>query len=275
MARQVATMPVNSSFRDVGFKVFSQWDEDGIIQYLISHIPIPDKTFVEFGVEDYEESNTRFLLMNNRWQGLVLDASSSDVRYIQGDKLYWQFDLQARQTWITKQNINELIAAAGFAEDVGLLSIDIDGNEYWIWEAIESIRPRIVIVEYNGLFGLAPVSVPYQEDFNKRSAHYSGMYFGCSLGALDYLARKKGYILVGSNSWGHNAFFLREDVAAGFQPVQPRDAFIQSPVRESRNPAGNLTFVRGEARIKLIEHLPVTNVVTGRQSPLKELSAPQ
>jgi hypothetical protein len=275
MARKVATMPLNSSFRDVGFKVFSQWDEDGIVQFLISHIDIPNRTFVEFGVEDYEESNTRFLLINDHWQGLVLDASSDDIRFIQSDKIYWQFDLQAKQTWITRENIDGLIAQAGFPRDVGLLSIDIDGNEYWIWEAVQSIQPRIVIVEYNALFGLEPLSVPYKEDFSKLSAHHSGLYFGCSLGALEHLAKKKGYVLVGSNQWGHNAFFLRADVADGIKGLSAREAYVESPVRESRDTGGNLTFVRGKDRIKLIEHLPVINVVTGRQSSLKESSSPQ
>jgi hypothetical protein len=88
MARQVASLPPNESFRNVGFKVFSQWDEDGIIQYLISHLRIPSKTFIEFGVEDYEESNTRFLLFKDHWQGMVLDACEEDIRFIQGDRLY-------------------------------------------------------------------------------------------------------------------------------------------------------------------------------------------
>src|SRR5713226_10608594 len=137
MAWRVASLPPNTDFRKVGFKVFSQWDEDGIIQYLISKIPIENRTFIEFGVENYEESNTRFLLLNNHWQGLVLDASAADVSYIQTDRIYWEFDLQAKCTWITRDNINSLLEEAGFGGDIGLLSIDIDGNEYWIWEAIQ------------------------------------------------------------------------------------------------------------------------------------------
>lgn len=120
MAWRVASLPPNTDFRRVGFKVFSQFDEDGIIQYLINKVPIERKTFVEFGVENYEESNTRFLLLNNHWQGMVLDARASDIHYIQQDKIYWQYDLQAKCTWITRQNINELLRDAGFGEDVGI-----------------------------------------------------------------------------------------------------------------------------------------------------------
>lgn len=271
MSLYVADMPVNADFRKVGFKVFSQWDEDGIIQYLVTHIPIPHKTFIEFGVEDYEESNTRFLLLNDHWQGMVLDARENDISYIRSDRIYWEFDLQAKCAWITRENIDSLLREAGFSEDVGLLSVDIDGNEYWIWEAIRSIKPRIVVVEYNSVFGLEPISVPYKENFAKLTEHYSNLYFGCSLGALSYLAEQKGYILVGCNVWGHNAFFLRSDVASGFRALSASEAYVESKFRESRNRTGALSYARGSDRIKLIEDLPVINVVSGRQSSLREV----
>jgi hypothetical protein len=268
---RVADLPSNACFRKVGFKVFSQWDEDGIIQYLISRVPIKNKTFIEFGVENYEESNTRYLLLNDHWQGLVLDANPADIRYIQQDKIYWQYDLQAKCTWITRENINALLRESGLGEDLGLLSIDIDGNDYWIWEAIQSVWPRIVIVEYNSLFGLQPIAVPYQEDFQRTDSHYSNLYYGSSLGALQYLAEKKGYLLAGSNIWGHNAFFIRKDIAGEFRGMELRDAYVASKFRESRNQAGKLTYVRGDDRIKLIEDMPVVQVVTGETGKLKDL----
>jgi hypothetical protein len=273
MSWQVAELPTNTDLRRVGFKVFSQWDEDGIIQYLIHNLPIANKTFIEFGVENYEESNTRFLLMNDHWQGLVLDACAADIRYIQTDQIYWQYDLQAKCTWITRDNINSLLSEAGFSEDVGLLSIDIDGNDYWIWEAIESVRPRIVIVEYNSVFGLQPLSVPYKDNFNRTAAHHSNLYFGCSLGALSHLAKIKGYRLVGSNVWGHNAFFVRADIAGAFRDLDAQEAYVLSKYRESRDERGRLTYVRGAERLKVIEHLPVVNVVTGETGRLGDLAA--
>jgi hypothetical protein len=271
MAWRVASLPPNTDFRKVGFKVFSQFDEDGIVQYLINNLPISSKTFVEFGVENYEESNTRFLLLNDHWQGMVLDARAADIQYIQQDKIYWQYDLQARCTWITRENINALVRDAGFGEDLGLLSIDIDGNDYWIWEAIQSVRPLIVIVEYNSLFGLRPIVVPYKEDFDRRNSHYSQLYYGASLGALQHLAQKKGYLLLGSNVWGHNAFFIRADIAGGFRSLPLEEAYIESKFRESRDEAGKLTFVRGHQRIKLIEDMPVIQVVTGETRKRKDL----
>lgn len=270
MAWQVGSFSPNTDFRKVGFRVFSQWDEDGIIQYLIHKLPIPNQTFIEFGTETYEESNTRFLLMNNHWRGMVLDASKVDVDYIQNDPIYWQYDLQVKQTWITRQNINDLVRGSGFSEDVGLLSIDIDGNDYWIWEAITAIRPIIVVIEYNSLLGLEPLSVPYREDFSRTSAHYSNLYYGCSLGALRHLAHKKGYILLGSNVWGHNAFFIRADIAGEFRELDLEQAYVQSKFRESRNREGKPSYVRGDDRMRLIESESIVNVVTGAVGHLKD-----
>src|ERR1700730_14287051 len=109
MSWRVASLPSNLDFRKVGFKVFSQFDEDGIIQYLINKLPIHNKTFIEFGVENFEESNSRFLMINDHWQGMVLDASASDIQYIQRHRIFWQYDLQAKSAWITRENINELL----------------------------------------------------------------------------------------------------------------------------------------------------------------------
>lgn len=272
MAWQVAGLPPNTDLRRAGFKVFSQWDEDGIIQYLISKIPIESRTFIEFGVENYEESNTRFLLLNNHWQGLVLDASAADIEYIRGDRIHWQYDLQAERAWITRENIDALVASAGFSEDVGLLSIDLNGNDYWIWEAVRSVRPRIAIIEYNSLLGLEPITVPYREDFDRNAAHYSNLYYGSSLAALHRLAQSKGYILIGSNVWGHNAFFVRSDVAGELRGVEPEQAYVASRFREARDEAGNLTYARGAERLRLIEHLPVVNVATGERGALRDLA---
>src|SRR5690242_617082 len=141
------------TIREYGFKLYSQWDEDGIIQYLIKKIPIENKIFIEFGVENYEEANTRFLLKNNDWSGLVLDGNKRNIDFIRSDNIYWQHHLEAVQSFITKENINSTISNYIKTDDIGILSIDIDGNDYWIWKEIQCVRPRIVIVEFNNLFG--------------------------------------------------------------------------------------------------------------------------
>jgi hypothetical protein len=269
-AWDVAQFPVTANLKKVGFGIFSQFDEDGIIQFLISHLEIKNETFIEFGVEHYEESNTRFLLINDNWQGMVMDGSKENIAYIENDRVSRRFDLQARCVFITKDNINDIIRSSGFGEDLGLLSVDIDGNDYWVWEAINVVHPRIVVAEYNSVFGADPVSVPYRADFERTKAHYSNLYYGCSLSALAHLARLKGYILVGSNLRGNNAFFIRKDIAGSFSEISPKDAYVSSHFRESRDARGELTHLREADRRRVIAHLPVVNVVTGQTSALGE-----
>jgi hypothetical protein len=267
MAWQVAQLPASTELSKAGFGVFSQHDEDGIIQFLINHVPVLHKTFIEFGIDNYEESNTRFLLMNDDWQGMVLDDSPEKIAYVKAQKVSRKWDLQFRSAFITIENVNQLLSTSGFDTDLGLLSIDIDGNDYWVWEAI-SLLPRIVIVEYNSVLGRDPVSIPYQPDFRRTRAHYSTLYYGCSLSALAYLAEKKGYILAGSNQRGNNAFFVRKDVATSLPARTAQDAYVASHFKESRDPRGRPTHLREAERRRLISHLPVQNVITGQIAPL-------
>jgi hypothetical protein len=113
--------------------------------------------------------------------------------------------------------------------------------------------------------------VPYKEDFERTAAHYSNLYYGASLGALQHVAQKKGYLLLGSNVWGHNAFFIRADIAGEFRARELGEAYVASKFRESRDEAGKLTYVRGKDRIKLIEEMPVVQVVTGETGKLRDL----
>src|ERR1700738_3813221 len=201
-----------SRLRDAEFKSFSQFGDDGIIQYLIHRLaPLPD-SFVEFGVENYRESNTRFLLLNNNWRGLVMDGNKDSIRYVKKDDISWRHTLAARCAFINRDNINDLLTEAGFTGAIGLLSIDIDGIDYWVWEKLKVIDPVIVIVEYNSIFGpdLA-VTIPYDPKFVRPQAHYSGQFWGASLKALALLADRKGYSLLGCNSAGNNAYFVRND----------------------------------------------------------------
>ena len=259
------------SIHETEFRVFSQFGEDGIIQFLIANVGIPNKTFVEFGVEDYKESNTRFLLVNNNWSGLVIDGSAANIEKIKNDGIYWRHDLTPLNAFITKDNINSLIASR-FSGDIGLLSIDVDGNDYWIWEAINVVNPRIIICEYNSVFGgKHSISVPYREDFLRQNAHFSYLYFGASLGALSQLAEKRGYFFVGSNSAGNNAFFVRKDVIGNIPVVSLGEGYVVSKFRESRNVNDKMDFVSGEGRFKLIESMSVFDFKTGQIVKLSSL----
>lgn len=255
------------------FRVFSQWGEDGIIQYLINHIQIDRKLFVEFGVENYTESNTRFLVTNNCWSGLVIDGSEENIAYIKKDVIYWARNLKAECAFITKDNINELIANSGISGDIGLLSVDIDGNDYWIWDAIKGISPRIVICEYNSLFGhTSKVTTPYDPDFVRGVAHYSKVYYGPSIAALCDLASRKGYSLVAGNSAGNNVFFVRNDVIGGLKVLSSQDAYCRSQFREYHDENGNLTFDDFETRLEKIQHLDLYDLETKSVRKIKDIT---
>jgi hypothetical protein len=257
---------------EVEFQVFSQRGEDGIIQYIISQVEIPNKIFIEFGVENYTESNTRFLLINNNWSGLVIDSDKRNIRFIKNDFIYWKYDLTAFHSFITSENINRLINEFTNYEDIGLLSIDVDGNDYWIWAAIDVIKPRIVICEYNSVFGAnAKVSVPYSPHFRKEKAHYSNLYFGASLSALRHLAEKKGYDFIGTGEAGVNAFFVRKDISTPFKKYKEDEGFVFSANRDSRDKKGRLSFLRHNERLPVIKELSVVDIVSGEMHVIKDL----
>lgn len=260
-----------SSLNEVEFKVFSQWGEDGIIQFLVQRLEIPNKVFIEFGVEDYTEANTRFLLINNNWSGLVIDAAKENVNFIKRDDIYWRYNLLAICSFITKDNICRLISQNIKEKDIGLLSIDIDGNDYWVWEAITTVSPRIVICEYNGIFGCEHrISVPYAAEFNRFKKHYSNLYWGASLPALCFLAEKKGYVFVGCNSNGNNAFFIRKDISL-FPAVDCKKGFVMPKFRESRGRNHKLTYLSNADGIKAICDLEVFDLKLNQNVLIRDI----
>jgi hypothetical protein len=254
---------------DYEFKIFSQFGEDGIIQYLVNNVEIKKEIFIEFGVENYEESNTRFLLMRNNWSGFVIDSSEKNIDSIKKSELCWRHDLKFKMGFITAENINELIKEQNIEGEIGLLSIDIDGNDYWIWEKINVVDPVIVIVEYNSVFGKSStVTVPYDKSFERHKQHYSGLYWGASLGAFVHLAEQKGYAFVGSNSAGNNAFFVRMDRLGSIKAMNTEEGYVESKFRDARNKNGELDFASGKARYEKIKGLSVYDVVQNKSISL-------
>jgi hypothetical protein len=244
------------------FKVFSQWGDDGIIQFLIEYLEIKNKTFIEFGVENYTESNTRFLLINNNWKGLIFDASEENINQIRSSDLCWKYQLTVQQSFITKENINQLFSSNNYKGEIGLLVVDIDGNDYWVWQAINTVQPIIVIVEFNSLLGSErAISIPYKADFTRKKAHFSNLYYGASLPALCYLATIKGYIFIGCNANGNNAYFIRKDKAKNLKVVEVKKGYKQASFKESRTEKNTLSYLNYNDAKELIKGLPVINVV--------------
>lgn len=275
LIRQMVSNGAVMEVGDVEFRVFSQFCEDGIIQYLIRRADIrPNLTsFVEFGVEDYSEANTRFLLMNDNWRGLIMDGDASNVAAVNAWRDRWKYDLTAKHAFIDRDNIDGLLAAAGFVGQIGLLSIDIDGNDYWVWERVSAVDPVIVVVEYNSLFGASrAVSVPYDPAFDCGRAHYSHLYWGSSLRALELLGIRKGYALVGCNSAGNNAFFVKRDRLNGQPALTSEQAYKEARFRISRDRAGYFNFLTAAEQYDEIADMPLDDVETHATLKVSDLA---
>lgn len=272
LANQVRQHGIYDRLQDAEFKVFSQFGDDGILQYLIGQTQPDKKVFIEFGVQDYSEANTRFLLINDNWTGLIMDGDKEAMSALRNDEIYWRYDLTATGAFITKENVNQLFLDHGFSGEIGLLSVDIDGNDYWVWEAIQVVNPVLVVAEYNSVFGAEhAITVPYEPSFNRTKAHFSNLYWGASLKALCVLADKKGYAFVGCNSAGNNAHFVRKDKLGRIPALTCQQGYVESKFREARDENGNLTYLRGRQRFEAIKNMPVFDVENNKTVFLTDL----
>ena len=191
--------------------VYSQFGEDGIIDEIFRRIGSTNRYFVEFGSGDGKENNTVLLLLGG-WSGLWMDAQAEAIRTAE-EKFRAQIAerrLVVRPVFVNAENIEELLTGAGVPPSFDLLSIDIDRNDYWVWNAIRSYRPRVVVIEYNAVF---PPGISWAVNYEPSLWWDGTSHFGASLTALERLGRQKGYALVGCNLLGSNAFFVREELA--------------------------------------------------------------
>jgi hypothetical protein len=256
---------------DHEFRVFSQWGEDGILDYLVRRIPGLDPSFIEFGIEDYQESNTRYLLQERSWKGLVIDGDPLSVTALKCTAIHARHTLIAACHFVTRENINDLFRQHGFTGNLGILSIDVDGMDYWLWEAVNVVQPAIVVIEFNAMFGAeAKIVVPYKPDFQRFKAHGSGIYAGASLAALEHLANKKGFALVGTNRAGNNAFFVENSRLGPLPRLTAVQAFTPPKFREARDHAGRMAFLSNRDSLKLVDSLPVFDLAAGRERPIRE-----
>lgn len=224
------------NFRDTGFRVYSQNDEDGYLLYIFSLIGTKNMKAVEICAGDGIQCNTANLIINHGWSGLLFDGSEQNIKRGKNfytsckDTLNWPPTLV--QAWITAENIDQLIIDHGFAGEIDLLSLDLDGVDYWIWKAIDCISPRVVVVEYQDIWGSEKaVTIPYQPNFVAEFGEYGPDYCGASLAAFVKLGIEKGYYLVGCNSYGFNAFFIRNDVGKDIFPeIQPSKCFTHPKI---------------------------------------------
>ncbi len=219
LVREGAPLP---SFADVEFRAFSQTGEDGILLFALTVAGMTNRVCVEIGF-GVPECNTANLILNHGFTGLLVDGDPLAVE--QGRKFYAeQKDTRAwpprlAHAFITRESVNELVARHGIEGEIDVFSIDIDGMDYWVWEALTAISPRFVMVEANNVWGPdESVAVPYSPAFRAEYINGTPDYSGASLLAYTRMARRKGYRLVGAQRYGFNALYARHDVAPELLP---------------------------------------------------------
>jgi len=175
-------------------RVYSQFGEDGVIERIFECIGATNRYFVEFGASDgIAVSNTANLRLHHGWSGLLMEGNPKH-----------RSDLIV-QAKVDAENIETLFERHEVPRVFDLLSIDIDGNDYWVWDAIRRFTPRVVVIEYNIFFGLhQSKTMAYRADH----VWDKSTYHGASLAALHKLGRSKGYSLVWTESYSPNAFFV-------------------------------------------------------------------
>ena len=257
---------------DIEFQVYSQWGEDGIIDWLITKYPEIPKSFLEIGTQNYRESNTRFLLINKNWKGFIIEADKAAVKDIKSQRIYWKHNLRAINEFITKDNINNIIKGFNIPKKIGLLSLDIDGVDYWVLSKLSALDPSIIVCEYNSLFGQKKsVTVPYKSNFIRSEEHYSNLYYGASINAFIDLMKKKNYFLIGTNSAGNNAFFVRKNIWNKVKKIIIKKKVFVSKFRESRNIKGALTFLDKKKSLELIKNKFMIDLKDNNKKKIFEL----
>ncbi|MEQ9266223.1 MAG: hypothetical protein RLN81_13425 [Balneolaceae bacterium] len=244
--------------RSKEYQIYSQNGEDGLLLYIFSEIGTTNRKAIEFGIGDGKQCNLANLIINFGWQTLMIDGNANGVskakKYYKDHPNCSDSKVIILNEFITKENINALFTNNGFNGEIDLLSIDIDGNDYWIWQAIHSVNPRVVVIEYNASLGIdKSVSVEYDKSFYRYDKHKSGWYHGASLVALQKLGLEKGYNLIGCDSNGVNAFFIRNDIQLNkLTSVSPQEVYYTEKKRSQ-------THTQKE-QFDIVKHLPFSEI---------------
>jgi hypothetical protein len=210
--------------------ILSQHGEDGITYELLKRVGVTTRRCVELGC-GHNGGNAGFLMAGLDYSGLWVDGDPELVAI--ATATFAGFPVTVKSAWITRETVNKLVEDEGFTGEIDYLGIDIDGIDWWLWEALVAVRPRLVIVEYNALFGPdVSVTVPYAADFSRKERNEQGGlrwpkgYFGASLRAFERLGKRLGYRLVAVAPMSSNAYFVREGLASGTPTLATEQAFV-------------------------------------------------
>ena len=215
---------IYEDIKDSGFRCYSQFEEDGIILYLLSCIGKKTRSVVELCCGEGRECMSANLIINHGYKGYLFDGSHQNIsaanNFFNKQKDCLLVMPKIRQAWITKDNINDLLVDAGIEGEIDVLSLDMDGNDYYIWDAINVINPRICIFEINNIIPTnLELTIPYHDDFYAwDKSEIDSEFRSVSLLAMIKLSEKKGYTMVGSHKHGFNVFFIRNDLLNDLLP---------------------------------------------------------
>jgi len=260
---------------DSEVKVFSQWGEDGIIDYLLTSLNISKPKFVEFGVGEFKECNSRFTAESRNASVYMVDSNKNLVNSVKKLDLFWKNSLFPMTDFITPESASEhIINAKNLMGGIDIFSIDLDGNDYWILNKLDLSGVSIVICEYNPIFNEINCTVPRSDNFERFKAHSSGLFFGMSLKASISLLDSKGFTFVGTNRAGNNAFFIKNEmkdqVSIPIPIIDNLKTFLDWRIRESRDESGCLNYLNASQAFKIIESLTVIDLQSGDQRRLKD-----
>lgn len=252
---------------DAEVKVYSQWGEDGILDYICESIGLSKPKVIEIGAGNFTECNSRFLAENRNASVFAVDGRVDLNSSIEVSSLKWKSHIFGYQTWVTPENINDILEKAHRAiGSLDVFSLDVDGNDYWILESSNLDSVSVIVVEYNPLFGhTKAVTVARDDAFDRTSKHYSWLYYGAGLKAFINLLSERDFIFIGTNRVGNNAFFVRNTLRSRIKLDMSADLskYTDWRIRESRNKEGKLSFTSGYDRVLEISHLPLIDLETG------------
>ena len=237
-----------SNLNEVDFKVFSQNGEDGIIDYLLFSLQIEKAKFIEIGVGDYYESNTRFLFERSSGDGLIIDIIANFKKRAEKNIRLWRGNLKILNRKIDSENILATLKEFNFFDNIDLFSIDVDSIDYWILEKMPKKFCKLIVAEYNPYFGSnLEISVPNDKNFDRSKYHHSNLCFGASLKSIINLLDRKGFVFLGTNLFKNNAFFVNSDFKDNLFLEIPNNnelnSFTNASFRESRDINDKLTFI--------------------------------
>lgn len=258
-----ALYPTIKKLHDAEVKVFSQWGEDGILEYLFTKLEISKPKIVEFGVGTFDECNSRFAAEFRNASVYMVDLNKNLISSVEKLEIFWRNSLFPVIDRITPDNASvHLKTAESIMEGIDVLSLDIDGNDYWVLKALDLEAVSIVVCEYNPIYGGdSACTIERDDEFDRVQTHYSGLHYGMSLRAAVSLMESKEFVFIGSNRVGNNAFFLRKELVHLVNIVVPDKAniknFVDWRIRESRNRNGKLNYLSIQDARKEIAHCTV------------------